>query len=270
MRVEGSLKLATPIQLFDKSASSKDIFTFEKTFPVPSLSIGPLGVQAVILAGVSAGYSFGPGQLKNVAIEAAFNPLAEKIDPSLKFHCDLDIPANVNLTAKIGGGLRLEAGVGRVTGTITIAAKLGLDMSVGGPLDVTYSNDVFAINAKPGIDAALKLGLSLDAYGKAEIGISPISAYIDKTWNLGRREVVIEAAESAGCRPGGRGRSPRCRARRRAATAPRTPAPTTRSSGHHRSTCPSHGLSASSRSAASLRRGTVRTASRRRPVRRSP
>ena len=191
VRVEGSLKLRDPIQLFDKASNSKDIFTFDRSFPVPSLSIGPLGLQAVIEAKVTAGYYFGPGQLKNVALEAAFNPLAEKIDPSLKFHCDLSIPAGVNIGASIGGGLKLEAGIGRVKGTITIGANLPLDMTVGGPLDVTYANEVFAVNANPGVDAALKLELSLKAYGKAEIGISPISAYIDKTWTLARSEATL-------------------------------------------------------------------------------
>jgi hypothetical protein len=177
--------------LFERAGDEKKIFSFDKSFPIPGLSIGPLGLQGVIEASVKAKYYFGPGLLKNVTLDAAFNPLAEKLDPSFKFHCDLDIPAGVGIAAKIGGGLKLEAGIGRVTGTVNIGASLDLDMSVGSPLDVTYSNNLFEITAKPGVSAALTLGLTLDAYGKAEIGISPISAYIDKTWELGRTKATL-------------------------------------------------------------------------------
>ncbi|MES1254385.1 MAG: hypothetical protein ABUS56_02175, partial [Acidobacteriota bacterium] len=191
VRVEGSLRLPQPIELFRSFGNERQLFRFDRSIPIPGLSVGPVGVVAIIEGGISAGYSFGPGQLRNVAIEAAFNPLAEHIDPNIRFHCDLHIPASANLTAMIGGGIGVEAGLARVRGTLRINARLGLDAVAGGPLDVSYENQVFSIRARPGISAALVLGLSLDANARAEAGFGPFTVGTEKTWNLGRRDVTL-------------------------------------------------------------------------------
>jgi len=126
-----------------------------------------------------------------VALEAAFNPLAEHIDPDVSFHAELHIPAEAAIAGTIGGGLGVEAGLGRVNGTLTVTADLGLNAALGSPLDLRYQNRQFEITARPGIDAALNLGLSLDAHARAEAGIGMFSIGIDKSWNLGRRNLVL-------------------------------------------------------------------------------
>jgi len=191
VRVEGSLSLPQPIELFRSFGSERQLFRFDRSIPIPGLSIGPVGVVAVIEGGISAGYSFGPGQLRNVRIDAAFNPLAEHVDPDISFHCELHIPASASLTAMIGGGIGVEAGLARVRGTLRITARLALDAVAGGPLDVRYHEQVFSIRARPGISAALVLGLSLDANARAEAGVGPFTVGVEKTWNLGRRDITL-------------------------------------------------------------------------------
>jgi hypothetical protein len=191
VRVEGALRLPQPIEMFGRFGDNKQLFHFQRNIPIPGLSIGPVGVVAVIEGGVSARYGIGPGQLRNVALEAAFNPLAEHIDPNVSFHCELHVPAAAGIAGTIGGGLGVEAGLGRVNGTLTVTADLGLDATLGGPLDLRYQDRRFAVTARPGIDASLGLGLSLDAHARAEAGIGRFSVGTEKTWYLGRRAVVL-------------------------------------------------------------------------------
>ena len=126
--------------------------------------------------------------LNNVGPDATSH---EEIDPTISFHCELHIPASAHISAMIGGGLRLEAGLGRVQGTLRVSARLALDATAGGPLDVRYEAQVFALTARPGIDAGLNLGLSLDANARAEAGVGPFTVGTEKTWNLGRRDVSL-------------------------------------------------------------------------------
>ncbi|MBB2496657.1 eCIS core domain-containing protein [Aquipseudomonas ullengensis] len=187
VRVDGVLRFPQPIELFRRFGADRQLFYIQRNIPIPGASIGPLGVVAVIEGGVSARYGFGPGQLRNVQITAAFNPLAENPDPNVAFHCELHIPANAGISGTIGGGIGLDAGVGSVTGTITITASLDLNATLGGPLDLRYQNNRFDLTARPGINAALDLGLSLDAHARARaLGFSA-----EKSWNLGRRGVTL-------------------------------------------------------------------------------
>lgn len=191
VRVAGALRFPQPIQLFRRFGDSYRLFQFQRSIPIPGLSIGPVGVVAVIEGGVSARYGIGPGELRNVELEAAFNPLAERIDPNVAFHAELHIPAEAAITGRIGGGLGVEAGLGRVNGTLNVTAELGLRATAGGRFDARYANQRFAVNARPGIEAALNLGLSLDAHARAEAGIGAFSIGTEKTWNLGRRNVQL-------------------------------------------------------------------------------
>ena len=85
----------------------------------------------------------------------------------------------------------MDVGLGSVTGTLTVTAGLDLNATAGGPLDVQYTNRRFEVRARPGITAALDLGLSLDAHARAQAGIGRFSIGIEKNWNLGSRRARL-------------------------------------------------------------------------------
>jgi hypothetical protein len=72
-----------------------------------------------------------------------------------------------------------------------VTADLGLAGEINGPLDLRYENRKFAFEARPGIDAELGLGLSLDAQARAEAGFGPFTVSVEKSWNLGRKKLVV-------------------------------------------------------------------------------
>jgi len=191
VRVDGSLRFPQPIELFRRFGDDRSLFSMRREIPIPGASIGPVGLVAVIEGGIAARYGFGPGQLRNVELAAAFNPLAPDPDPSVSFHGELHIPANVGISGTIGGGLGVSAGIASVTGTVTITAALDLNATLGGSLDARYERSRFSISARPGIDASLDLGLSLDAHARAQAGVGSFSVGAEKTWNLGRRAVTL-------------------------------------------------------------------------------
>lgn len=191
VRVDGALRFPQPIQLFRRFGDDRSLFHFQRSIPIPGLSIGPVGVVAVINGGVSVNYGIGPGELRNVEITAAFNPLAEHIDPTVAFTAQLYIPASAGLSGTIGGGIGVEAGIARVNGTLDITAALNLAGNLNAAFNARYENRMFSVNARPGIEAALNLGLSLDANARAEAGVGPFTVGVSKTWNLGRRNIVL-------------------------------------------------------------------------------
>lgn len=191
VHVDGEMRMADPINLFPDFGDSKELFHIQRNIPIPGASIGPVGLVAVVEGGLSAHYKFGPGQFRNVAIKAAFNPLDEQVNPNLAFHGELYIPARAGIAGTIGGGLGVDAGLGSVTGTVTVGASLDLNATAGGPLDAQYSNSRIEIKARAGIDAGLDLGLSLDAHARAQAGIGRFSIGREKSWNLGNRTVQL-------------------------------------------------------------------------------
>lgn len=193
VRVEGAMRLPQPIELFRRFGDNRRLFAIDREIPIPGASIGPVGLQAVIRGSVSARYGFGPGELRNVQLTAGFNPLEADPNPTVTFNCDLHIPATAGISGTIGGGLAVSVGVASVDGTLNVTASLDLNATLGGNLALRYENRRFEMRARPGIAASLDLGLSLDAMARARAGIGPFSVGVEKTWNLGRRQVRLGA-----------------------------------------------------------------------------
>jgi hypothetical protein len=193
VRVEGAMRLPQPVELFRRFGDNRRLFAIDREIPIPGASIGPVGLQAVIRGSVSARYGFGPGELRNVQLTAGFNPLEADPNPTVTFNADLHIPASAGISGTIGGGLAVSVGVASVDGTLNVTASLDLNATLGGNLALRYENRRFEMRARPGINASLDLGLSLDAMARARAGIGPFSVGVEKTWNLGRRQVTLGA-----------------------------------------------------------------------------
>jgi len=191
VHVNGDMKFPKPIQLFRRFGDRKSLFHVQKNIPLPGVSIGPVGIVAVVEGGVDIHYYFGPGELRNVEVKAELDPLEPDPDVSAMFHCELNIPAEAGISGTVGGGIGVDAGLGSVTGTLTVTAGLNLDGALGGPLDVQYAHKKMEVTAKPGLDAQLALGLSLDAHARAQAGIGRFSIGVEKDWNLGHRDIKL-------------------------------------------------------------------------------
>ena len=189
VRLSGELRIEV-IELFKGVHGEKSLFDIEKNIPIPGASIpGVGGLMAKIGGGVSIGYGVGPGTLKNVFIEAAFNPLEDKPDLDVSMGGKLDIPAYAKISGYIKGGIALDATIAEVAGYLTITVSLALKGGLSAEFKGRYAKQRFVVDASADIAAALILGMALDATARAKAGIGAASIEKSKTWNLKRIEV---------------------------------------------------------------------------------
>ena len=186
VRVAGELRLEL-VELFKGIHGERALFDIEKNIPIPGVSIpGVGGVMAKIGGGVRIGYGIGPGVLRNVFIDAAFNPLEDKADVEVGMGGRLEIPAYAKFTGYIKGGIALDVTVAEVSGFLTVSVSLTLDGGLAAEFKGKYAKSRFVVDAHAEIFAALILGLGLDATVRAQvIALGERS----KTWNLKHIEV---------------------------------------------------------------------------------
>ena len=186
LRVSGDLRLDM-VELFKGIQGEKTLFDIEKNIPIPGASIpGVGGIMAKIGGGVQIGYGIGPGVLRNVFIEGAFNPLEDNPDVDVGMGGRLEIPAYARFTGYIKGGIALDVTVAEVSGFLTVSVSLTLNGGLAAEFKGRYAKNRFVVDAYAEIFAALILGLGLDATVRAKvIALGEKS----KTWNLKRIEV---------------------------------------------------------------------------------
>jgi hypothetical protein len=184
--VKGALTFVKPIKLFDPSKGSYKIFSVSIRIPVPGASIGPVGIQAKIEAALTAGYTFGPGELQNVKIEAQFNPFEANVDPQLKFTGRLYISASGFVSGEVSGSIALDLLVAEVAGGITLTPSATLLGTFSADMVAQYAKGDYSVEAQLAVDLALKLGLALTAWVKARAGISVFSVETRKDWTLAK------------------------------------------------------------------------------------
>ena len=184
VRLSGELRIEV-IELFKGVNGNKSLFDIEQNIPIPGASIpGVGGLAAKIGGGVSLGYGIGPGRLRNIAIEAAFNPLEDNPDVDVAIGGRLEIPAHVSFSGHIKGGIALDVAIAEVAGFLTITASLNLAGGVSAEFKGRYAKNRFVVDAAAEVAAALNLGLGLDATARARAGIGPASVEKSKTWKL--------------------------------------------------------------------------------------
>jgi hypothetical protein len=186
VRVSGELRLDL-VELFKGIHGERTLFDIEKNIPIPGASIpGIGGLMAKIGGGVKIGYGIGPGVLRNVFIEAAFNPLEDKPDVEAAMGGRLEIPAYAKFSGYIKGGIALDVTVAEVAGFLTVTVSLTLNGGLAAEFKGKYAKSRFVVDAHAEIFAALILGLALDATVRAKVILLGEKS---KTWNLKQIDV---------------------------------------------------------------------------------
>jgi len=190
VHVKGAIEFPKPITLFDRfpraqKDQDKELFKLSQDIGIPGLSIGTIGVVAHIGARLGVSYYVGPGELRDVKLEAGFDPLEEAKNLSVQGHAALVIPAHAGVYLVLEGGLGVSAaGFAEVTGGLTVRGDAGLDGGLESTVDIDYHDGRFAVDAEAAIRAGLSLRLALGAYIDAHVGIGPLQAGWRKDWEL--------------------------------------------------------------------------------------
>ncbi|OYT97080.1 MAG: hypothetical protein CFE49_03865 [Pseudomonas sp. PGPPP3] len=186
VRLSGELRLEL-VELFKGVQGEKNLFEIEKNIPIPGASIpGIGGLMAKVGGGVDIGYGVGPGVLRNVFIEAAFNPLEDNPDLDVGMGGRLEIPAYARLKGYIKGGVALDVTVAEVSGFLTVSVALTMNGGLAAEFKGRYAKNRFVVDAHAEVFAALVLGLGLDATVRAK---ALVLGEKSKTWALKHLDV---------------------------------------------------------------------------------
>lgn len=187
VRVVGGVKFPKPILLFKGFSDKFEFFKYSVDIPIFAIPLGPksIGLVAIISGALGASYGIGPGELINVSVLTAFNPLSEQTNFELAADAMLVIPAHAGVSLTISGALGVDvAGLATVSGGLSATGTADLQGGFRAGVHVIYAQGKFALDADAEIRAALKLLLGIDAYVELEAGILGLKYEKKKVWNL--------------------------------------------------------------------------------------
>jgi hypothetical protein len=159
----GTAKLTKPIDLFPAKSGDYKLTLLDLAIPIPGLSAGPIGLKFGIACGIDAGYYFGPAQLKDVEVGGKLKPFKPDPDLTLSLKGMLSIDAGADLGFWIKGSLIADLGLGKATGSITVAAGAQATGNASLITTVNYAKGVFDIVALAQASAKLDLYFSVTA-----------------------------------------------------------------------------------------------------------
>ena len=167
LHVTGELRFP-PYRFLDRHGGHYPLF--HRTLPpIPIFAIplppplGSVGIVATIGGGLDADYYVGPGEIRDMIITAAFDPLADNADLDLQAGARLVIPAHAGLDLSARLGIGLSVAVATATGGITVTGGVGLDGGLDASVTIHYHAGVLVLDANAGIRVQPVLTLGLDA-----------------------------------------------------------------------------------------------------------
>jgi hypothetical protein len=188
LRVSGALEFPKPVQLFARHGKDVEVVHLSRNFPIPGLSVGVVGVVAQVGLRFGFDYGVGPGEFRDVKLQAGFNPLEDDKNVEVSGHALLVIPASAGVYLVLEGGVGVGADVGiasaSATGGLTVRGDLGIQGGLNVPLDFAYAQGHFTFDARPEVRAALIVKLTLGAYVEAKVAVGPFEAGTRKDWTL--------------------------------------------------------------------------------------
>lgn len=188
LHVSGKLAFTKPIKLFDAFGGEATLLKAGISIPIPGASIGPVGVKARIEGELKAGYNIGPGEIRNAAAEANFDPLEENANATFEIGGQLWIGASAHITGAITGSIVLDVLIAEASGSLTVSATATLNGEVLSNVKFTYEKSRYALTADFSASLALAIRLALEASVHASAGIKPFAVDTEKRWTLAARE----------------------------------------------------------------------------------
>ncbi|GHE08557.1 eCIS core domain-containing protein [Streptomyces alanosinicus] len=165
LRVEGELRFP-PYRFLERRGNRYQLFHYDlPEIPLFAIPLGPksIGLVATISAGMAAQYSFGPGEIRDMVISAAFNPLEQDSDLEVGAEARLVLPAQAGLELDVRAGVGLSVAVGSVTAGITVTGGVVLKGGLEAGAKLTYARHVLTFDTSAAIRVQPVLTLAIDA-----------------------------------------------------------------------------------------------------------
>jgi hypothetical protein len=141
MEVKGKVELPSSLEVFPEKKLEKELISIGVDIPVFGVAVAGqrIGIFLNIAGGLTAKASIGPGELKDMAVEVAFDPE------------DMS-------TSKVTG-----------TARFVVPAKAGLRLTVQGAIGA----GIPIVSARAGLELGAELGIAGEAYADAQVEWTP-------------------------------------------------------------------------------------------------
>lgn len=183
IEVVGRIGLPDSVDIFDRKSIDRNLFTVPAIeIPIFAIPLGPrsIGLVARITGGLDFTAGFGPGQLRDLYAEVAYNPDRED-ETTITGHGEFAIPADAGLTLRGDLGLGVSVGIASLSGGIEIAGTLGLEGEAAAAVDVNWSPQTgLALDAEGRVTVNPKFTFDVNAFARASLDLWITS--ISETW----------------------------------------------------------------------------------------
>jgi hypothetical protein len=187
VEVSGKVELPKQFTVFDEKKVERKILSIGLDLPIIGVAVAGqrIGIFATIKGGVSVEAGFGPGQLRDVALEVTYNPNRPD-DTTVKGAGSFVVPAHAGMRVQVDGGLGVGIPVVSATAGVSIFGEVGLagEASAAAALSWTPRTGV-VLDARGEIFVEPKFRFGIDAFVDvtADLWITEIELY-HHTWKL--------------------------------------------------------------------------------------
>ena len=187
LEVSGKIGLPSALDLFAEKKLEKRIFGINIDIPLVGVSVAGqhIGIFATIGGGLDAKASIGPGQLRDLSLEIAYNPSHED-QTTITGHAQFYVPAFAGLRLFVRGGVGVGIPVVDAKAGLEVGAELGVQGAAQADVTVEWSPAKgLALDAEGQIWAEPKFKFDVSAFVEvtADLLVTEVDLYSDK-WNL--------------------------------------------------------------------------------------
>jgi hypothetical protein len=169
LRISGAVEIGT-IDLFPKwpegDKGKRTLMSASPSFKIPT-PIPAVNAAVNVRAAVGVSFSVGPGQIREVLLEGAFDPLEENPNVTAMLKGKFVIPTSFSLYGEFGAelGVEIAGGAVGISGGINVEPSLTLGADAIVAVEASYAKGEFAFSGKAYLDAKLsaRLGINLTA-----------------------------------------------------------------------------------------------------------
>jgi hypothetical protein len=184
----GGVRLPPTVNLFDRREFNRELFR-PPSLDIPIFGISAAGQRIGIFATIGGSLSFnagiGPGQLRNAALTAEFNPDHPE-NTTVAGHAEFFVPANAGLRLEINGGIGAGIPIVSAEAGIVIGGELGIQADASAQVDVSWTPQAgLDVNAVARVNAQPQFTFDINAYLRiaADVVITEFELY-SRRWNL--------------------------------------------------------------------------------------
>lgn len=174
LRVSGELRFP-PYRFLEPRGARHQLFQYSlpdiPLFAIP-LGIGAVGLVARIGGGLAVQYRFGPGEIRDMVIRGALNPLEEEMNAELSAEARLVIPAEAGIELSVRAGIGASVAIASATGGITLTGGVLLRGGLDASAKLAYARGVLMFDtlARISVQPVLTLRIEADILIEAAVG----------------------------------------------------------------------------------------------------